>query len=191
MKPEILRSETTHSGHLAVARLHIRIASGETVQREVESHGDSVAVLPFDSARRCALIVRQFRAPVFVASGEESLVEACAGMVETENTEATARREALEELGVRLTQLQFIARVWPSPGISTERASLYLAPYAIEDRMESGGGLAAEHENITVVELPLDELAAAADAGDIVDAKLFSLILALRARHPRLFDLRA
>jgi hypothetical protein len=36
----------------------------------VESHGDAVAVLPYDAERRCALVVRLFRAPVLVTTGE-------------------------------------------------------------------------------------------------------------------------
>jgi 8-oxo-dGTP pyrophosphatase MutT (NUDIX family) len=35
----------------------------------------------------------------------------------------TARREAYEELGVDLQSLEFVARVWSSPGVSTERQS--------------------------------------------------------------------
>jgi len=81
----------------------------------------AVAVLPYDVERRSALVVRLFRAPVLVASGEEMSEEACAGMIENEDADTTARREAYEELGVDLPSLEFVARVWSSPGVSTER----------------------------------------------------------------------
>ena len=45
----------------------------------------------------------------------------------------------------------------------------------------------SEHEGITVVERSLDGLAFDADQGMIADAKLFSLVLALRLRRPELF----
>jgi hypothetical protein len=44
-----------------------------------------------------------------------------------------------------------------------------------------------EHEGITVVERSLDGLAFDADQGRIADAKLLTLVLALRLRRPELF----
>jgi nudix-type nucleoside diphosphatase (YffH/AdpP family) len=188
MRPEILDRDTTHIGYLTVERLRLRLADGAEVIREVENHGDAVAVLPYDPERRTGLIVKLFRAPAFDRFGEEALEEACAGMIEPPADEAdTVRREALEELGLRLGALEFVARAWSSPGVSAERVGLYLAPYASGDRIGPGGGLADEHEAITVIERPLARLAADVDAGRIADLKLLALVLALRARHPALF----
>jgi hypothetical protein len=50
-----------------------------------------------------------------------------------------------------------------------------------------GGGAKGEHENITVLELPLRELAAMADAGALVDMKTVTLLQTLRLRRPDLF----
>ena len=61
-------------------------------------------------------------------------------MIELEDAPATARREANEELGVDLKSLEFVATVWSSPGVSTERQSLFLAPYRPADRSDKGGG---------------------------------------------------
>ena len=187
MKPEILNRETVYAGYLRVERLTMRLAGGAVVVREVEDHGESVAVLPYDPSARVALIVSLLRAPPFDRAGELAMEEACAGMIEDGDAPATVRREALEELGVRLKTLDFVARVWPSPGVSAERTSLFLAPYAPDDRIAPGGGVAAEQENITVVERPLADLAAAADAGRIDDHKLLTLVQTLRLRRPDLF----
>ena len=146
-----------------------------------------MAVLPYDAERRVALVARQFRAPVFAMSGETILEEACAGMIDSGDAQATARREAHEELGVRLGVLEWVARVWPGPGVGAERQTLFLARYGASDRHGDGGGLASENEGILVVERPLDELAADADAGRIADAKLLTLVMALRLRRPALF----
>jgi nudix-type nucleoside diphosphatase (YffH/AdpP family) len=195
--PEILGRDTTHVGYVTVERLRVRLADGAEVIREVESHGDAIAVLPYDPERRTALIVRLFRAPAFDRFGDEALEEACAGMIETcdgntpgDDIDAevgAVRREALEELGLQLADLEFVARVWSSPGVSAERVALDLAAYQPRDRIGPGGGVAEEHEAITVIERPLAQLADDADAGRIVDLKLFALILALRARRPDLF----
>jgi nudix-type nucleoside diphosphatase (YffH/AdpP family) len=189
MQPVVLRRETLSSGYIKLARLTIRLESGANVQREVESHGAAVAILPYDPDRRRALVVRLFRAPPFDSAGLLFLEEACAGMIDPGDIddEATVRREAHEELGLRVGALEFVARIWPSPGVSTETAALYLAPYAPADRVGPGGGLASENEDITVVERTLAELADDADHGRIADGKLLTLVLALRVRRPDLF----
>jgi len=134
MKPQILERETVYTGYLTLERLQVRLADGAQVWLEVERHGEAVVVLPYDAERRCALVVRLFRAPVFDTTGEEVLEEACAGMIGNEDAETAARREAFEELGVALQSMEFIGRFWSSPGVSTERHSLFLAPYCAADR---------------------------------------------------------
>lgn len=186
--PKILSRETLHEGYLTVLRLGVRLADGSKAVRESATRGDAVAVLPYDETRRCALVVRLFRAPVLDAAGETALEEACAGMIEAgDSAEETARREAGEELGVFLGPLEPVARTWSSPGVSTERVSLYLAPYAAVDRTGPGGGLEAEHELVTALERPLADLAAESEVGAIADSKLLMLIQALRLRRPELF----
>ena len=73
------------------------------------------------------------------------------------------------------------------PGISTEQMDLFLASYAENDRVTAGGGLAEENEQITVVEIPLKDLAAAADDGSLTDMKTLVLVQTLRLRRPQLF----
>ena len=187
MKPQILERQIVYTGYLTLERLQVRLADGAQVWLEVERHGESVVVLPYDAERRCALVVRQFRAPVFDTTGEEVLEEACAGMIGNEDAETAARREAYEELGVALQSLELIGRFWSSPGVSTERHSLFLAPYRAADRVGPGGGVTHEHEGITVVERSFAQLGADVDHGWIADGRLVTLLLALRLRRHQLF----
>jgi len=110
-------------------------------------------------------------------------------MIELEDAATTAHLEANEELGEDLRSLEFIARVWSIPGVSTERQSLFLAPYHPSDRSGKDGGVMDEHEGIAVIERSLLGLALDADRGRIADAKLLILFLALRLRRPELFAL--
>lgn len=167
--------------------LDVGLPDGQTMRREIEDHGPAVAVLPYDRERRTAILVRQFRAPVFLASGEDALVEAIAGVLESHDPAACGRREASEEAGLDLKTLEHVGSVWTMPGVSTERMHLYLATYSEADRVGKGGGLADEHENTDVVEIALGELASAVDAGRLDDMKTALLVQTLRLRKPDLF----
>jgi nudix-type nucleoside diphosphatase (YffH/AdpP family) len=134
-----------------------------------------------------AVFVRQFRAPVLASSGEAWFVEAIAGLTDGQPPEKAALREAFEETGLKLKSLEPVGFLWTMPGLSTERMDLYLASYSPSDRVGQGGGAKGEHENITVLELPLRELAAMADIGVLADMKTFALVQTLRLRRPELF----
>ncbi len=172
-------------------KLHVATLSGDdgvAFRREIEDHGRAVAVLPYDPERRVALLVRMPRAPVLYSWGASDFPEAPAGILEHgEEPETCARREAHEETGVVLRALEPAGDLWTMPGVSTERIRMFLAPYRAGDRTGAGGGLADEHENITVLELPLADLAAMADRNALVDMKTLTLVLTLRLRHPGLF----
>jgi nudix-type nucleoside diphosphatase (YffH/AdpP family) len=188
--PEVLGRTRLWTGKRAAAeRMDVRLADGVEIAKEVIVRGDAASVLPYDAERRCALLVRLFRAPVRAVTDRLALEEACAGMLDPgESPEAAMRREAMEEMGVRLETLEPVATIWPTPGILTERLSLFLAPYGPADRVADGGGAPGEHEGITVVERPLAELAADADAGRLLDGKLFALVQTLRLKRPDLFN---
>ena len=91
-----------------------------------------------------ALLVRQFRAPVYMSAGRDDLLEAIAGIVDEDDAAAAARREALEEAGLTLTKLDHVGCLWSMPGIATERMDLFLAVYREADRIGAGGGLAED-----------------------------------------------
>jgi hypothetical protein len=79
------------------------------------------------------------------------------------------------------------AGAWTSPGVSTEFMDLYLAPYSVADRVSAGGGLASEHEAISVLEMPIPELWRLVELQQLKDLKTLALVLLLRAYHPHLF----
>ena len=184
---EIIDLKTNYSGWSKLLIATVRTPGGETIERQIEDHGAAACVLPYDSERRTAILVHQFRAPVRIAGEEQELLEAIAGIVEDETPSRTAKREALEEAGLQLGTLEHAGTHWTAPGISTERMALFLAPYRASHRIGAGGGLSHEHEQISVVEIELDELAKRADNGELNDLKTFALVQTLRLRRPELF----
>ncbi len=185
--PELVAVEERYKGWCRLLVASVRLADGQVVKREIEDHGNAVCVLPYDPVRRMAIVVRQFRTPLLYAGADPALIEAIAGLAEGDDPPACARREAMEEAGLRLEAVELVVRGWNMPGISAERMDLFLAVYAPADRVAPGGGLADEHEDIEVIELPLGALAEMADAGRLMDIKTLALVQTLRLRRPDLF----
>ncbi|MDB5450761.1 MAG: pyrophosphohydrolase including oxidative damage repair enzyme [Phenylobacterium sp.] len=187
MPVELRKVETVYQGYSTLMVATLAAPDGGLFKREIEHHGHAVGVLPYDPQRRMALLVSLPRAPVIWAGGPQELVEAPAGMIDDGDPEATARREALEEVGVHLGPLEPVASAFASPGVSSERVELYLAPYAARDRIGQGGGVDGEQENITVIEVALRDLWTWVDDRRIEDLKTLTLVLALKVRRPELF----
>jgi nudix-type nucleoside diphosphatase (YffH/AdpP family) len=187
MAPRIGGVRLVHDGWARYLVAEVMQEDGTRITREIEDHGRAVAVLPYDPDRRVATLVSQFRAPVLYASGPTSHLEVPAGLLDEGLPEDEARREAMEETGLRLGQLDFVSSAWSMPGISTERMDLFLAAYRDADRTGAGGGLASESEAVAVHEIPLPELAAMGRRGALTDMKSLVLLFALQLRRPDLF----
>ncbi|MGC1301943.1 MAG: NUDIX hydrolase [Caulobacteraceae bacterium] len=185
---EILRTTVLDDSWATFLKAEVRLDDGAQVSRQIESHGEVAVVLPYDPVRRQVLLVRLLRVPPLYAKGQQTVIEAPAGLVDPGETPADAtRREAMEEAGVRLQTLEPAGTFWSTPGISTERMSLFLAAYTQADRLGAGGGVEDEHEGIEVLEVAAAALGPMLDRGEIEDMKTFALIQTLRLRHPGLF----
>jgi nudix-type nucleoside diphosphatase (YffH/AdpP family) len=186
MADELISAETVREGWFDLVAVRVKDASGTLVEREIVGHPSGAAVLPYDPERKVALLITEARPPV-VYEGEPRLLEAIAGALEEGSPEECARREALEEGGLKLGKLVHLGRVWMTPSTSTERVDLYLGEYDEVDRVAPGGGLDEEDEHVRVKEVPLAVLWAMVEAGDLRDAKTLILLQALRIRRPDLF----
>ena len=178
---------TLYEGWRKLLKFSIQMPDGRTMEREVLNSAEAAAVLPYDPERRMVILVRQFRAPVMHVEGHLDFLEAVAGMLDGGAPEEAARREAMEEAGLRLENLEPVGQAWSAPGITTERVHMFLARYTNADRVSEGGGLAEEHEDIEVLEIGIDELAGMLERNAITDMKTLILAQALQIRHPDLF----
>jgi nudix-type nucleoside diphosphatase (YffH/AdpP family) len=150
-----------------------------TLLREVHDHGHGASVLPYDARRGTVLLVRQFRLPAHLVTGDGFIIEACAGLLDGDDPAVCALREAEEELGYRLINLRLMANVFATPGVVTERIALFLGDYDHTTRLGEGGGHAEEGEDIEVLEMPFAEMRQMVKDGRINDAKTVMLSLFL------------
>jgi len=167
----------------ALVRYELRDGTlSEPHERLVFERGDSCAVIPYDPLTREVLLVCQFRYPAYTRDPCHAwLWEALAGAQEEgELPEAVVRREAMEEAGVALSRLVYVVTVYPSPGGTSERMHLYVAPMSSASRRGPGGGV-DPGEDIEVAMWRLDDALDACEGSDchgrqIVDAKTVLLL---------------
>ncbi|GIG61671.1 hypothetical protein Lfu02_60430 [Longispora fulva] len=145
-------------------------------QRETYDRGDGATVLLYEPDRGTVLLTRQFRFPAYVNGHPDGmLIETAAGLLDGDQPGEAVRREAAEETGHVIGDIRRVFEVYMSPGSVTERLHFFAAPYR-SGAGSGGGGVAAEGEDIAVVELPFGEALAMVRDGRIADAKTIMLL---------------
>lgn len=138
-----------------------------------------VAVTP----EKKLLLVEQYRIPVHARTIEmpAGLIGDEAGAAHEAYAEA-ARRELLEETGYAADHVEELTTGPAGSGITSELVTLFRATGL--RRVHDGGGVA--HEQITVHEVPLDEvdawLAEKGRSGVLVDPKVYAGLYFVRLR---------
>lgn len=167
--------------------LEYRAPSGvwETQQRETYDRGNGATVLLYDLARRTVLLTRQFRYPVYVNDHPDGmLIETAAGLLDDDDPATAIRREAAEETGVEIGELEHVWDVYMSPGSVTERLHFFAATYDASTRTRDRAGLEDEGEHIELVELDIDDALSMVRSGGIQDAKTIMLLQWARLDGP-------
>ncbi|MBB4570177.1 NUDIX domain-containing protein [Rhizobium leucaenae] len=153
-------------------------SAGEThrVKREIYHRTPAACILLYDPKREKVILVRQFRLPAHLTGFPAWMIEVPAGLLDGDHPEEAIRREAMEETGFRVRDVRFLFKAFTSPGAITEIIHFFAAVVDTADRIGDGGGLAHEHEDIEVLEVPLAEAIAMIEAGEIYDAKTIMLL---------------
>ena len=151
--------------------------SWQTQTREAYDRGNGAAILLYNKVQKTVILTRQFRLPTFINGNETGmLIEVCAGLLDKDNPEDCVRREAEEETGYKVSHVKKVFETYMSPGSVTEILYLFIAEYNSSMKINDGGGIEHEQEDIEVLEFPVIQAISMIEAGEIKDAKTIMLL---------------
>jgi ADP-ribose pyrophosphatase len=151
---EIISKETLFQGFFKMIKYRFRhkLFEGgwsETIEREMFERGHAAAMLPYDPVRDEVVLIEQIRVGALEHDNPWQL-EIIAGMIDREeDAESVVRREAVEEAGVDIGQLEKVTSYYPSSGGCSEKLDVYVGQV---DASTANGihGLDYEGEDIRV-----------------------------------------
>lgn len=155
----------------------------ETQSREAYDRGNGAVILLYNKVSNTIILTRQFRLPTYINGNTTGmLIEACAGLLDNDNPEDCIKRETEEETGYKISKVEKVFEAYMSPGSVTEILHFFIAEYSNEMKINDGGGLEEEGENIEVLELSFNDALNMIDSGEIKDAKTIMLLQHLRMK---------
>jgi len=157
--------------------LRRRDGTWQRQSRETYDRGNGATILLYNRAGRTVILTRQFRFPTFVnGNGDGLMVETCAGLLDQDDPATCIRRETEEETGYKISDVRKVFEAYMSPGSVTEKLFFFVGEYTAADKVSDGGGEAHEGEDISVLELTLDDALAQVASGQICDGKTIMLL---------------
>lgn len=186
---EVAAQERAYSRFFALDDIRLRHerfdgAMSGLLDRAVFIAADAAILLPYDPVRDRVLLVEQMRMGPF-ARGDRACwqLEPIAGRVDAGETPLqAARREAREEAGLTLGEIETVAEVYASPGNSTEFYYIFCGLADLPDSITGVGGLETEDEDIRSHTLSFDALMALVEGQGAANAPLVLAAFWL-ARH--------
>nr|WP_206007810.1 NUDIX domain-containing protein [Pseudoalteromonas sp. C8] len=152
---------------------HALFAGGKSklISREILERGDAIAVLPYDPISDTVLLIEQIRVGAIKSKHSPWLLECIAGMTDgSTDYESVVKKEAYEEAGLELTELEFMLSYLSSPGGTTERLHLYLARTDLSQVKSGVYGLETEGEDIKTHILSVDDALMRLNNGEMDNA---------------------
>ncbi|WP_422104731.1 NUDIX domain-containing protein [Winogradskyella sp.] len=148
------------------------------LSRETYNRGNGAAVLLYNKAKGTVILTRQFRMPIYENDTRDSMsIEVCAGAIDNNDSPLeTIIRETEEEVGYKITDATQVLIAYTSPGALTEKMYLFVAEYRDSMKINDGGGLESEHEEIEILELPFQKVLEMMANEEIIDAKTIMLL---------------
>jgi len=141
-------TKLTNPSFVRPVRLNYSINASDKTWEAVKSH-DSVSVLLYHTTKDAFLLVKQFRAPVFMNHDNYRFTyELCAGIVD-KNISLTeiAKEEIEEECGyqVDINSIEKITSFFTNVGVSGAKQHLFFAKINESMKIGEGGGVNDEY----------------------------------------------
>ncbi len=151
--------------------------SWQTQSREAYDRGNGATILLYNKDQGTVILTRQFRLPTFINGNPDGmLIESCAGLLDKDNPEDCIRRETEEETGYQIKEVRKVFEAYMSPGSVTEILYFFVANYSSNMKVNEGGGIEHEQEDIEVLEIPMQKAIQMIESGEIKDAKTIMLL---------------
>ena len=158
--------------------------SWQTQSREAYDRGNGATILLYNTESKTVILTRQFRLPSFINGNDSGLlIESCAGLLDKDNPEDCIRRETEEETGYKISTIKKIFEAYMSPGSVTEILYFFIAEYSSNMKVNEGGGVVHEQEDIEVLEIKFDKAFHMIETGEIRDGKTIMLLQHLRLEN--------
>jgi ADP-ribose pyrophosphatase len=167
-KAKLLGSKIVFQGKVfSVRRDEIVEPSGVKATRDMIAHPGSVVVMPVQDDGKIVLI-RQYR-----YAARQYLWELVAGRIDAgENPKQAAKRELIEETGLRAKKFRVFLEFWPSPGFLEEKMFVLLA-----EGITQGVAEPEEDERIEAKAFTRAEIEKMLRTGALHDGKTISSLL--------------
>jgi len=157
-----------------------------TIAREVLCGPHVAMILLYNPATDEILMNKQFRIGAFVGGAEDPfLLECAAGCIdEGETPEQAAVREAREETGCEISELERIGACYSNPGNLNQKFHLFAG--CIDQAAPGFHGHTEEGEDIETVLLPAKDVIAMLDNDEILQAPAALMLHWFARNHERL-----
>jgi ADP-ribose pyrophosphatase len=199
---EVIDKDRVFEGYFGIDRYRIKHRQyeggmGDEITREIFERGHAASCLLYDPALNKLVLIEQFRAGAYAALSSPWydpekdtpwLIEIIAGIIEDgEDPEEVIRREAVEEAGCNVLQIEPVFHYLVTPGGSSESMFTFLGRV---DASNIGGihGLKDEGEDIRVFTVDVEEAFDLLDQGRIMNSMTMLPLQWFRSRHQ---DIRA
>jgi ADP-ribose pyrophosphatase len=174
MDPEVkvLSSELAVNDYLKVQKARVSVGGHEKPHPLWKiDRGDAAAAVLYNSNSRKLILTRQFRYPC-AEKDNPWLIELVAGMIDDgETLEQAIIREIEEEAGYRVNSVDHLFTYFSSPGVLSERVSIFYVETSDAQKVGIGGGKADEGEELELLELTAEEARALLTNDRIRDSK--------------------
>ena len=145
--------------------------------RECYDRGNGAAILLYNPHKKTVILIKQFRMPTYLNGNDDGMmIEVCAGLLDDDDPLTCIKKETEEETGYKINTPVKLFEVYTSPGAVTEVIHYFVAEYSDDMKVNDGGGVASETEEIEVLEIDFNKALSMIANGTIKDAKTILLL---------------